>query len=124
VRVRKRTQLPSDREIVTEAFAAWMNGTGYVTAIFADDMTWEITGRSAVSRKYPNTRQFVDEVLQPFGARFHLDQQMEPTRRWPPPTPVLRRLRPRAQPGHPGADLPDQARRSPPPLSFPGERLS
>ena len=62
--------MPSNREIVTEAFAAWVNGTGYVTSIFADDMTWEITGRSAASKKYSTTRQLVDEVLQPFGARF------------------------------------------------------
>jgi len=39
----------ANREIVTRAFAAWMNGTGYVTSIFADDMTWEITGSPAAS---------------------------------------------------------------------------
>jgi len=32
-------------------------------------MTREITGRSAVSKKYTNTQQFLDEVLGPFGAR-------------------------------------------------------
>jgi hypothetical protein len=31
--------MPSNRELVTEAFAAWSNGTGYVTSIFAEDMT-------------------------------------------------------------------------------------
>ena len=31
--------MPSNRDIVTQAFAAWMNGTGYVASIFADDMT-------------------------------------------------------------------------------------
>jgi hypothetical protein len=36
-----------------------MNGTRYVTSIFADDMTWEITGRSVVSRKYASTRDFL-----------------------------------------------------------------
>jgi len=34
--------MPSNREIVTEAFTAWMNGTGYVAGIFADDMTLEL----------------------------------------------------------------------------------
>ena len=62
--------MSSNREIVTDAFHSWANGTGYVGSIFADDMTWEITGRSAASKKYANTRQFIDEVLQPFGARF------------------------------------------------------
>ena len=70
--------MPSNREIVTEAFAAWVNGTGYVTSIFADDMTWEITGRSAASKKYPTTRQLVDEVLQPFGARFSSAEPFRP----------------------------------------------
>jgi hypothetical protein len=62
--------MKSNRDIVTDAFHSWANGTGYVTSIFADDMTWEITGRSAVSKKYANTRQFIDQVLHPFGARF------------------------------------------------------
>jgi uncharacterized protein len=62
--------MTSNREIVTDAFHSWATGTGYVASIFADDMTWEITGRSAVSRKYANTQQFIDEVLHPFGARF------------------------------------------------------
>jgi uncharacterized protein len=67
---RIRPAMTSDRDIVTDAFRSWMNGTGYVTSIFADDMTWEITGRSAASRKYASTQQFIDEVLRPFGARF------------------------------------------------------
>jgi len=70
--------MPSNREIVAEAFAAWMNGSGYVTSVFADDMTWEIVGRSAASRKYPNTRRFVDEVLRPFGARFGAGDPFRP----------------------------------------------
>jgi ketosteroid isomerase-like protein len=70
--------MPSNREIITAAFTAWMNGTGYVTGIFADDMTWEITGRSAISKKYASTREFVDEVLRPFGARFSADDPFRP----------------------------------------------
>jgi ketosteroid isomerase-like protein len=68
----------SNRDIVTDAFHAWANGTGYVAGIFADDMTWEITGRSAASGKYANTRQFMDEVLHPFGARFTPDDPFRP----------------------------------------------
>jgi ketosteroid isomerase-like protein len=70
--------LPSNRELVTEAFAAWSNGTGYVTSIFADDMTWEIVGHSAASRKYGNKQEFIDEVLAPFGARFSADDPFRP----------------------------------------------
>jgi ketosteroid isomerase-like protein len=61
--------MKSNRDIVTDAFRSWANGDGYVASIFADDMTWEITGRSAVSKKYADTQQFIDEVLHPFGAR-------------------------------------------------------
>jgi len=60
----------SNRDIVADAFKSWMDGTGYVTGIFAENMTWEITGRSAASRKYTSTQQFLDEVLRPFGERF------------------------------------------------------
>ena len=47
--------MSANRDVVTEAFAAWMNGTGYVSSLFADDMTWEIVGRSAASGKYAST---------------------------------------------------------------------
>ena len=70
--------MTSNRDIVTDAFNAWMNGIGYVSSIFADEMTWEITGRSAASKKYGNTQQFVDEVLAPFGARFSPDDPFRP----------------------------------------------
>ena len=68
----------SNRDIVTDAFRAWANGGGYVASIFADDMTWEITGRSAVSRKYANTQPFLDEVVGPFGARFSSSDPFRP----------------------------------------------
>lgn len=70
--------MPSNRDLVTDAFAAWSDGTGYVTSIFADDMTWEIVGHSAASRKYANKQEFIDEVLAPFGARFSTEQPFRP----------------------------------------------
>ena len=70
--------MKSNRDIVTDAFRSWANGDGYVASIFADDMTWEITGRSAVSKKYANTQQFLDEVLHPFGARFSSSDPFRP----------------------------------------------
>jgi hypothetical protein len=70
--------MSANREIVTDAFRSWADGTGYVGSIFADDMTWEIVGRSVVSRKYANTRQFMDEVLRPFGARFSSEAPFRP----------------------------------------------
>jgi uncharacterized protein len=70
--------MSSNREIVTDAFRSWANGTGYVASIFADDMTWEITGRSAASGRYANTQQFLDECLHPFGARFSSSDPFRP----------------------------------------------
>lgn len=70
--------MESNRQIVTDAFAAWAAGTGYVASIFAPDMRWEIVGRSAASRRYDSTQQFIDEVLQPFAARFSADRPFRP----------------------------------------------
>jgi ketosteroid isomerase-like protein len=70
--------MSSNRDIVTDAFQAWMNGTGYVASIFAEDMTWEITGRSAASKKYASTERLLDEVLRPFGERFSSDDPFRP----------------------------------------------
>ena len=70
--------MSSDHQIVADAFAAWSAGTGYVTSIFAPDMRWEIVGRSAVSKRYDSTQQFLDEVLHPFGARFSADSPFRP----------------------------------------------
>jgi hypothetical protein len=70
--------MPANREIVTEAFNAWMNGTGYVASIFADDMTWEIVGTSSAAGKFASAREFADEVLIPFAARFGADDPFRP----------------------------------------------
>jgi uncharacterized protein len=71
-------ELPTNREVVTRAFTEWTHGTGYVTSIFADDMTWEIVGHSAASRKYASKQEFIDEVLAPFGARFSAEEPFRP----------------------------------------------
>ena len=70
--------MKSNREIVRDAFSAWSAGTGSVTSIFAPQMRWEITGRSAASRSYESTQQFIDEVLSPFAKRFSADRPFRP----------------------------------------------
>jgi ketosteroid isomerase-like protein len=70
--------MKSNRQIVTDAFAAWAGGTGYITDIFAPRMRWEIVGRSAASKTYDSTKQFVEEVLRPFGARFSTQAPFRP----------------------------------------------
>ena len=66
------------RKIVTDAFDAWSAGTGYVSSIFADAMTWEIVGHSVASRPYGSAAEFIAEVLEPFGARFSKDKPFKP----------------------------------------------
>jgi ketosteroid isomerase-like protein len=68
----------TNREIAADAFRAWSRGEGYVSAIFADEMTWEIVGRSRAAGTYGSARQFSDEVLEPFGARFAADAPFRP----------------------------------------------
>jgi len=55
-----------------------VNGTGYVTSIFAEEMTWESVGHSAASRRYASKQEFIDEVLAPFGARFSIEEPFGP----------------------------------------------
>jgi ketosteroid isomerase-like protein len=68
----------TNREIVTAAFEGWSRGEGHVSRIFAEDMTWEITGRSAAAGRYASAQQFTDEVLRPFGARFAPETPFRP----------------------------------------------
>lgn len=70
--------METNREIVADAFAAWSRGEGHVSSIFADEMTWEIVGRSRASGTYGSAREFSDQVLHPFGARFRPDAPFRP----------------------------------------------
>jgi uncharacterized protein len=67
-----------NREIIRQAFDAWRQGTGAVTAVFAPGMIWRIEGHSAASKEYGSKQQFIDEVLTPFGARFTTSEPFRP----------------------------------------------
>lgn len=78
------TEAPSspteaNRQAVTQAFAAWREGTGAITDVFAPDMVWRIEGHSLASKEYGDKQQFIDEVLAPFGARFATSDPFRPT---------------------------------------------
>ena len=65
------TEAPSspteaNRQAVTQAFAAWREGTGAITDVFAPDMVWRIEGHSLASKEYGDKQQFIAEVLAPF----------------------------------------------------------
>ena len=68
----------TSREIVTEAFDAWARGEGHVASIFADEMTWEIVGRSRAAGRYGSAEEFTAQVLRPFGARFAPESPFRP----------------------------------------------
>ena len=72
------TSTEANREIIRQAFEAWHLGTGYVTDVFAPEMTWRIEGHSAASKEYGSKQQFIDEVLAPFGARFATSEPFRP----------------------------------------------
>ncbi|WP_423465362.1 nuclear transport factor 2 family protein [Promicromonospora sp. MS192] len=67
-----------NREIVTAAFEDWAAGTAHVSQIFAENMTWEIIGRSAAAGHYPTRQAFTDAVLTPFARRFSSDDPFRP----------------------------------------------
>jgi ketosteroid isomerase-like protein len=67
-----------NRETVARAFDDWAAGRGHVSRIFADDMTWEIVGRSAASGRYSSRQSFTDGVLTPFAQRFSSDDPFRP----------------------------------------------
>jgi ketosteroid isomerase-like protein len=70
--------MPTSGEIVRNAFDDWMRGTGYISRIFAPDMTWEIVGRSVASGTYSTAQEFEDKVLTPFAGRFNPGQPFRP----------------------------------------------
>ncbi len=65
------SETATDRAAIAAAFEAWRAGTGRTTETFAPDMVWRIEGHSLASREYTSAQEFIDELLAPFGARFH-----------------------------------------------------
>ena len=67
-----------NRATITDAFEAWRDQTAPITDAFAPEMTWRIEGHSAASRTYADKAEFIDEVLEPFGARFSTGDPFRP----------------------------------------------
>lgn len=74
------SETDSNRRTIADAFDAWQRGAGPITDVFAPDMTWRIEGHSEAAGEYENTKEFVDEVLAPFGARFASGEPFRPSR--------------------------------------------
>lgn len=58
-----------NKQIVSEGFANWANGTGSFFDLLADDVEWTITGSSPISKTYTSRRQFLDEAITPINER-------------------------------------------------------
>ena len=74
------SETDANRRIVREAFEAWQEGIRPITDVFDPNKTWRIEGHSAASKQYGSTRQFIDEVMAPFGARFAAGEPFRPIR--------------------------------------------
>ena len=70
----------ANRQTIRQAFAAWQQGTGPITDVFAPELVWRIEGHSLASKEYRSRQQLIDEVLAPFGARFRPAAPFRPTR--------------------------------------------
>jgi ketosteroid isomerase-like protein len=68
----------ANRTLIRQAFEGWRYGHGHVSDLFAPDMTWRVEGRNLAAKDYTSTKQFVDEVLAPFAARFPADAPFRP----------------------------------------------
>jgi ketosteroid isomerase-like protein len=72
------TEIETNRRVVSRAFDAWQAGASPITDLFAEDMVWRIAGRSVASREYASKREFVEDVLVPFGERFEGGERFRP----------------------------------------------
>jgi len=74
------SETEANRRTVRQAFEAWQEGIRPITDVFDPHITWRIEGHSAASKQYGSARQFIDEVLAPFGARFAAGEPFRPIR--------------------------------------------
>jgi uncharacterized protein len=72
------TSPDDNRRRIRQAFEAWQSGRAPITEVFAPEMTWRIEGHSLASRSYGSRQEFVEEVLNPFGARFAAGERFRP----------------------------------------------
>ncbi len=59
-----------NKELIQASFEAWRDGTGRVFDLLAPDAKWTVLGSSPVSGTYHSRQDFLDEVINPFNARF------------------------------------------------------
>jgi ketosteroid isomerase-like protein len=68
----------ANRRLIQSAFEAWHAGEASIADLFAPNMVWRIEGNSLVCGEYPTAQDFVEQVLEPFGARFSKGEGFRP----------------------------------------------
>jgi len=66
---RSLSETERNREIVTEAFAAWVEGTYLFDDLLADDIVWTIHGSDPVAGTYRSREDFVERASRPLVSR-------------------------------------------------------
>jgi ketosteroid isomerase-like protein len=66
-----------NKQVIQSGFDKWVAGTGGIFDILTEDAKWTIVGNAPVSRTYNSKKEFIDEVITPFGAR--LSQRFVPS---------------------------------------------
>ncbi|WP_437392411.1 nuclear transport factor 2 family protein [Olivibacter sp. SA151] len=67
----------ANKEIITNAFHDWQEGTGNFFDLLTDDLHWEITGSTPYSRVYNSKKEFLDQVIIPINKK--LKVKIKPT---------------------------------------------
>jgi ketosteroid isomerase-like protein len=64
---------------MTATFEAWRDGAEPFPQTWADDMVWRLEGHSVASKEYAGKREYIEEFVKPFGARFRRSDRFRPT---------------------------------------------
>jgi ketosteroid isomerase-like protein len=70
VEARDREQEVRNKETVQASFQAWRDGTGRIFDLLAPDAKWTAVGKSPIEGTYHSRQEFLDQVINPFNARF------------------------------------------------------
>jgi hypothetical protein len=73
------TETEANRRMMTDTFEAWRDGAEPFPDTWATDMVWRIEGRSIASKEYSSKREYLEEFVKPFGARFLASKRFRPT---------------------------------------------
>jgi uncharacterized protein len=71
-----KSQQEINKQIISDGFTQWANGTGNFFDLLAEDVVWTITGKSPISKTYSSRTQFITEAIIPLNQR--LKEKIKP----------------------------------------------